>query len=261
MKPMPIIWGSLVQLSAVLNVFRAMGTEATAPPGPLPNIGAPTPDIPRPMTDIHDIMPPISMGIDAPWLLPVLIIVAVVAIIAVVWWLWKKGKKNRAIETNIPELPPDRVAMRALEDIADVRRLDGKIFYFRLSAILRQYVFGRFSLGAPEMTTEEFLPCMTELSVGTDLASRLKRLCRTMDPVKFGAETAVEKQMQTDLAFVREFVSKTTPKIDTDDKEDGGGQNNGLSQNNVNSKKNPKSQISSEPQQDHRVWNLRFWSL
>ena len=55
--------------------------------------------------------------------------------------------------------------MQALNEIADVQRLNGKTFYFRLSAILRQYVFGRFAVGAPEMTTEEFLPCIHRLKI------------------------------------------------------------------------------------------------
>jgi hypothetical protein len=88
--------------------------------------------------------------------------------------------------------------------------LDGKTFYFRLSAILRHYVFGRFAVGAPEMTTEEFIPCINRLPIDNDLAQRLKGLCRSMDPVKFGGGTVVEKQMETDLFFAREFVRKTT---------------------------------------------------
>ena len=63
---------------------------------------------------------------------------------------------------------------------------------------------------AQEMTTEEFLPCIGKLSVDTNLTDRLKHLCREMDPVKFGAETTTETQMQTDLDFAREFVTKTT---------------------------------------------------
>jgi LPXTG-motif cell wall-anchored protein len=101
-----------------------------------------------------------------PWLIPVLIALGAVALLALAWWLWKKRKKAATIETIVPELPPEMTAMRALDGISDVRRLDGKTFYFRLSAILRQYVFGRFAVGAPEMTTEEFLPCIDRIRDG-----------------------------------------------------------------------------------------------
>ncbi len=189
------------------------------------------------MTDIHDIQPPVSVGIDAPWLVPSLLALAAAAILAAGWWFWKRHKKDRAIEIIVPEPPPEMTAMQALGEIADVRRLDGKTFYFRLSAILRQYVFGRFAVGAPEMTTEEFVPCIDRLNMDKSLAHRLKSLCRAMDPVKFGSQPAVEKQMETDLMFAREFVKKTTQHIDMAGKEEGGEQNIVLSYNYENTKK------------------------
>ena len=105
-------------------------------------------------------------------------------------------------------------AMQALDVIGDVRGQDGKTFYFRLSAILRQYVLGRFGVGAPEMTTEEFLPCIDRLPVARDLSRQLKKLCKAMEPVKFAGEKTMEKQMEEDLFFVRGFVRQTTQEAD-----------------------------------------------
>jgi hypothetical protein len=224
-------------LLTFLQVAQVTGEETAAPAGPLAATESPPPNAPAPMLDIHDIQPPVSVGIDAPWLVPVLLGLAAAAILAAGWWFWKKHKKDRSIETIVPELPPEMTAMQALGEIADVRRLDGKAFYFRLSAILRQYVFGRFAVGAPEMTTEEFIPCINRLNMDKSLAQRLKGLCRTMDPVKFGSETAVEKQMETDLMFAREFVKKTTFTVDRNDKEDSMEENPLLSTNYENSKK------------------------
>jgi hypothetical protein len=168
------------------------------------------------MTDIHDILPPVPVGIYAPWLIPLLTALAVAAFLAALWLYLKKRKKSRLIETIFPELPPEMTAMQALDGISDVRRIDVKTFYFQLSAILRQYVYGRFRVGAPEMTTEEFVPCIDRLNLDNDLGIRLKHLCRAMDPVKFGGETAVEKQMETDLFLGREFVRKTSTTAETE---------------------------------------------
>ena len=217
------IAGIFFVLFTLLRAAQVMGEETVAPAGPLAATELPPPNVPAPMTDIHDILPPVSVGIDAPWLVPVLLTLAVAAMLATAWWLWKKRKRARAIKTIVPELPPEMTAMQALNEISDVRRLEGKIFYFRLSTILRQYVWGRFAIGAPEMTTEEFVPTIDRLHIDNDLAQRLKRLCKAMDPVKFGGETAVENQMETDLFFVREFVSKTTKQIDMDGEEESGG--------------------------------------
>lgn len=231
------IAGIVFFLLTFLQVAQVTGEETVAPAGPLAATESPPPKTPAPMTDIHDILPPVLVGIDAPWLIPSLLALAAAVILAAGWWFWKKRNRNRAIETIVPELPPELTAMQALDKIADVLRLDGKTFYFRLSAILRQYVFGRFAVGAPEMTTEEFVPCINRLHIDKSLAHRLKGLCRAMDPVKFGSETAVEKQMETDLLFAREFVRRTTQGLDKEDKEDGGEQNTMISQKFENSKK------------------------
>ncbi|MGD9307822.1 MAG: DUF4381 family protein [Desulfosarcina sp.] len=195
---------AFLQPSQVLegNASALTGSEATAT--------APSPDVPAPMTDIHDILPPVPVGLDASWLWIGLIAIGAVMLAALAWWLWKKIKKSRSVETIVPEQPPEMVARQALDQLSDVRGMDGKTFYFRLSAILRRYVFGRFGVGATEMTTEEFVPCIDHLSIDTDLARGLKRLCRAMDPVKFGGQAIAEKQMEADLFFAREFVRKTT---------------------------------------------------
>jgi len=211
MRRNPFIGASLVLWLALSMVIPAMGAQPQPLSGLPPQPNATAADSPASMTDIHDIQPPVSVGIDAPWLIPVLMALAAAAILAVAWWFWNKRKKARTVETIVPELPPEMTAMKALDEITDVKRLDGKTFYFRLSAILRQYVSGRFAVGAPEMTTEELMPCIDRLHIDNDLARRLRVLCRAMDPVKFGNETVVEKQMETDLFFAREFVRKTTP--------------------------------------------------
>lgn len=232
-RPLYIV-GLVFLLLTVCPVAQVTGEETAAPAGPL---AAAEPSGPAPMTDIHDILGPVPVGMDAPWLVPVLLALAAAAVLAAAWWLWKKRKKARAIETIVPELPPEMTAMRALGDISNVRGLDGKVFYFRLSAILRQYVLGRFAVGAPEMTTEEFLPCIDGLHVDKDLARRLKGLCRAMDPVKFGAQTAVEQQMEADLSFAREFVKKTTQQADMEEENDHCEQSEIVPMNDTNSKK------------------------
>jgi hypothetical protein len=195
---------------------QVMGGETNAPTVLHNEVKSTAPDKPAAMTDIHDIQPPIAIGFDAPWMIPALIALAVVAILVVAWWFWKKYRKRSDIETIVPELPPEMAAMQALNTISDVRRLDAKTFYFRLSAIVRQYIFGRFGVGAPEMTTEEFVPCIDSLPVDRELAQQLRNMSRAMDPVKFGGETLEEKQMEADLFFAREFVRETTSALDTE---------------------------------------------
>lgn len=231
MKIMPMktmmIKLSCIVIGLVLWLTLGQGIAApngqNAPPaGPATVPGQTATDMPEAMTDIHDIHPPVPVGFDAPWLMPALLTLAGVVILAVFIWWWHHRRKQKKIETVVPELPPELVANQALEEIRDVRGQDGQTFYFRLSAILRQYILGRFGVGAPEMTTEEFVPCIDRLPVDRELARQLKQLCRSMDPVKFGGETIIEKQMETDYFFVRGFVRRTTQLQDQDDQVDDG---------------------------------------
>ena len=88
-----------------LQCVQVIGEETAAPASPLTATESTPPDAPAPMTDIHDIQPPVSVGIEAPWLVPVLLGLAAATILAAGWWLWKKHKKDRTIETIVPELP------------------------------------------------------------------------------------------------------------------------------------------------------------
>ncbi len=219
-----------------LQVGQVMGEE-TVPSVMPPAAESVNQATQAPMTDIHDILPPVQEGLDMPWLWVPAIIFGVIGLAVVAWWLWKKYRKKRPIETIVPELPPEMVARQALDQISDVRGMNGKTFYFRLSAILRRYVFGRFGVGAPEMTTEEFLPCIDRLNINPDLVRDLKGLCRAMDPVKFGGQATSEKQMETDLFFARDFVRKTTQQAETESENNNGERNVIVPGNHKNARK------------------------
>ena len=118
-----------------------LGVLAEKPPASAspPPTGTTATGAPAPMTDIHDIRPPATLGFDASWLMPALLALAAAALLAILWWWWRKRRRPKPMETIVPELPPDMVALQALDRIGDLRGQDGRAFYFQLSAILRQY--------------------------------------------------------------------------------------------------------------------------
>ncbi|MCP4344711.1 MAG: hypothetical protein GY795_04190 [Desulfobacterales bacterium] len=163
------------------------------------------------MSDIHDIKPPEKIGINLVPLYYALLAVLILALIAVAIFYLKKRKK-KIKKKKIITLSPEEQAMNMLDGLLDVDSIEGKEFYFRLSAILRTYIQGRYSIDAPEMTTEEFLPRVDELKIDRELQQQLKELFRATDPVKFAGARAVQTRMQNDLNFVISFVKKTTEK-------------------------------------------------
>lgn len=163
------------------------------------------------MTDIHDIKPLVAVGGNIPWT-AIVIGLLIIAAVAAAFYCWRRFRKSMVPVDVTAELPPEVNARRALDQIGDVAAIDGKRFYFNLSAILRQYIYERFRLNAPEMTTEELLPQLKPLNLETDLSEGLARLCRGADPIKYAKQRPEIRQMEQDLAFARKFIRDTTPK-------------------------------------------------
>jgi hypothetical protein len=165
------------------------------------------------MTDIHDIRALRAPGPDLGPLVYGLAVLAAAALAAVLVYLWKR--RRRRLKGGVaPALPPDAVALSALDELADIDGIDGRLFYFRLSAVLRRYLHERYGIPAPEMTTEELLPEMDRLGVDRDRATSLKQLFSDAEPVKYAGRFAVVDRMKKDLDLARNFIRETVPADD-----------------------------------------------
>lgn len=164
------------------------------------------------MTDIHDIKPlvpvpvPVSPAVIAMW--AAILLLAAGAVLGG-WLLWKKRRKS-PVEEIEAVLSPEDTALSQLRALSP-DMADGKRFYFRLSAILRQYLEGRFDIGGLEMTTEELLPHVESMTLERDLKRNMKRFLISCDPVKFAGAPTHRELMEKDRDFVRGFVEKTMP--------------------------------------------------
>jgi len=85
-----------------------------------------------------------------------------------------------------------------------------KVFYEKVSNILRYYIEDRFSIKAPERTTEEFL---YELKFNYDFAAAdkdsLEQFLRHCDLVKFAKHQPDDDQVRRTVDLVRDFVDRT----------------------------------------------------
>jgi hypothetical protein len=83
-------------------------------------------------------------------------------------------------------------------------------FYVRLSSILRQYIEWRFSLRAPEQTTEEFLA--DALASGGLIATHrnlLSSFLHQCDLVKFAQHQPDRSDMQQAFDSAKAFIEQT----------------------------------------------------
>jgi hypothetical protein len=201
--------------------FLCLGLLLLSLPGIAPQAVANTPTDPPANTksktlnnivqidDIHDIKSLEKYGINPALVWYGVLGFIIIVLAAAILMYWKKQRKTiLEVEASIS---PEETALNLLDDLHALMDSDGKKFYFRLSMILREYIWHRFGMGAPEMTTEELLPRIAELELDSRLLQGAREFLRAGDPVKFAEQPAVTETMQRHLEFVRSFVTQTTP--------------------------------------------------
>jgi hypothetical protein len=130
------------------------------------------------------------------------------------WLLWRRWKRARR-RAERPPLPHE-IALRALRELMEqdlIGRGEAKLFYLRLSSILRHYIEDRFALRAPERTTEEFL----RECGGTDLLSGrqvelLREFLLHCDLVKFAGYQPSRAEIDATINACAQFIAETRPQ-------------------------------------------------
>lgn len=144
---------------------------------------------------------------------------ALLLLAALIWWirreLARRGKKIGDLFKPAPPLPPHVVAIRALESLHH-RKLwqngNFKAYYSELTDILRTYLAGRYGIGAMEMTSDEIIEALRELSV-EELPKKcsmdLTAILRDADLVKFAKFEPEAEQNENDYTKAYYFVEET----------------------------------------------------
>jgi hypothetical protein len=145
--------------------------------------------------------------------LPVILLLSLVVLILVMVF-WKKifpGKKKA--EVLIQPWKAHETAYARLDELRRKGLLAKgmiKQYYTELSDILRHYLENRFSLKAPEMTTEEFIVYMREYSeIGREQKDLLKEFLTNCDLVKFARYVPPESEGDAVFDTVKMFVDRT----------------------------------------------------
>lgn len=136
------------------------------------------------------------------WLTGVFLLTVAVGL--VVWRVRRRGQASEA-----PQLTPQELAYMELQELleAGLGEQEIKLFYVRLTGIVRRYIERTTGIHAPEQTTEEFL---RELGCNEVFArgerQRLKDFLESADLVKYAAhqpqKTDVERTFQRAKVFI-----------------------------------------------------------
>jgi len=140
---------------------------------------------------------------------------AVLGISFLIWW-WQRRKKRLALIASgiipgVPVKPAEDIAREALEELAasGLAETAVKIFYVRLSDILRRYIEGKFGIPAMDRTTAELLPEIRRHSVMRDLNAEFRIFFEDCDLAKFAKYVPSQDDIATDLARARRVVDET----------------------------------------------------
>ena len=166
---------------------------------------------------LRDIKAPLSIASPIPgaWVIAALLLLLVIA--GVLLWLRYRQQHKKAIVA--PALPPHE---RALVELARIARMDllatgqMKEYYYLVSSCLRLYLEERFSLRAPEQTTEEFLLSVVERDTlqGAQI-NALNSYLKHCDLVKYAKLDPEELDRDQLMKTTRTFIEETKPVQET----------------------------------------------
>jgi hypothetical protein len=162
----------------------------------------------EPQPELKEIAEPVEMPAPWwPWIVGGIGLAALV--VALLWWRRRKQLERDAI----PPPAPHDVAYAELDKLMALGLLEkgeAKLFYLRLSNVLRHYIEDRFGLRAPEQTTEEFL---AELQRGQPFAPKhnesLQAFLEHCDLVKFAELQPTPEEAETSVDLCRKFIGET----------------------------------------------------
>ena len=156
-----------------------------------------------------DIKGPVSLGSAVPVIL--LLTFAVLVLLLVFWKKIFPGKKKTVVE-----MQPWKAHETAYAQLDELRRKGllakgmVKPYYSELSNILRHYLENRFSLKAPEMTTEEFIVYVRDYSeLGREQKDLLKEFLINCDLVKFAKHIPPDAEGEAAFDTAKKFVDQT----------------------------------------------------
>lgn len=161
---------------------------------------------------------PIAQPLELPgsksrWLFPLIISLFLASGVTAAFVFWRKRK---AINKTSAGKPAHEIAYEELEALLALKLIENgeiKLFYLKLSNILRYYIENRFGVRAPEMTTEEFLSHSrdTDMLIPTH-KGLLREFLLHCDMVKFAEHAPTNNEIQKSFDACKQFIIETEIK-------------------------------------------------
>ncbi|THB72520.1 MAG: DUF4381 family protein [Desulfobacteraceae bacterium] len=157
------------------------------------------------MQDIHDIHPPVDVGIDPVIFQAAAAAAALIILIVLAFFAYKRLTRRRKEgpkdQLLLPEPPPPfEQAMQAMKALDERPFTDLRLFYFELTAILKRYIGREYEARVPEMTSQEFGRFLSGLNLPRPVVDDLGQLMDASDHVKYAGSVPVRQMIEQDLS-------------------------------------------------------------
>ena len=164
--------------------------------------------------DIKEISGPINpRSLLSLYVIAILLAVILAAFI-IIRYLKRRREHDKALP---PPTPAHELAFKALRELKRKNYLQkGKTqdYYFELSDIVRHYMENRFTLRAPEMTTEEFLYDLKNSDVlNPEQKSLIREFLSQCDMVKFARYLPAESESESSYNSAEKLVEQTRTSV------------------------------------------------
>ena len=164
--------------------------------------------------DIRGLKDMVEIPTGNEWIWWLLVAVAVLVVTGIVVWFIRRHLAKSSTELAPPPLPPPHVvAWERLQRALDLIH-EAEWFCIEVSHIIRVYLEERFSLHAPDRTTEEFL---LELQSSRHLVGEHKQLLANFlsecDMVKFARAEPPEQELRSLHEAASRLVGETQPSL------------------------------------------------
>jgi hypothetical protein len=167
----------------------------------------------------RDIKGPLAPPFDWRDTLPYLIGVAIAFLLVfALFTLWRRIRRKRADPVTDTILTPAEKALQALQQIRREKlwqTAEDKVFYTRLTDVLRLFFEEQFGFKAPEMVSSEIMAALRLQGVASDWLRRLEEVFKASDMAKFAkgkpSETEKEGALQTAEEYIRLIMTNPSP--------------------------------------------------
>jgi hypothetical protein len=165
--------------------------------------------------EIRDIKKPIAAPFTfreaLPWIIGLLLLAG--SIYFIMYYLKKRKKAEPVFRAPVKiKFPPHQIALDALEILRNKKLWQNgqiKDYHTELTDIIRDYVYGKFSIHAPELTSDEILTALNYTATNEQARKKLNQTFEVADLVKFAKMQPMPMEHDASLNNAIDFVKET----------------------------------------------------